>query len=74
MHIRSTFRPDGPSGIVGAKVGVAAFLKYRKKIKYASKMEEASSWLRKDNAAGNYGDTILSQIVELSEGHCHKAF
>ena len=37
-------------------------------------MEEASSWLRKDNAAGNYGDTILSQIVELSEGHCHKAF
>ena len=59
MYIRSTFGPGGPSSMVGTKTGVAAFLKCRKKIKYASKMEEASSWLRKENAAGNYGDTIL---------------
>ena len=30
-----------------------------KKIKYSPKREGASSRLRKDNAAGNFGDTIL---------------
>ena len=30
-----------------------------KKIKYSSKPEGASSRLRKNNAAGNFGDTIL---------------
>ena len=57
-----------------------------KEIKYSPKREGASSRLRKDNAAGNFGDTILcpdcwtvtgalsQSILELSLTSCEMQF